>query len=412
MPALQSTDLRLTDAIRNSGAAARPRAVGARWRSSAVGVQVAVSTLLVVAALFLRATQRSTQVAPGFDLHGVASVAFNLEQVGYDSARAGIFFDAMRQGLLAEAGVERVAAAQLIPLRGRGMKGVQAVGVESGQTVQVPILFNVVTGDYFSATGIQIVRGRPFTPEEVAVRDPSTAVVSEAFARAAWGTAEPLGRTILDDTRRLTVVGVARDVQSASLGTNDGPFVYTPASSGGMLDLRLVVRAPVPTPALRRVVERVARRVDPSVIPVVRGFDDELDLAVAPIRLAGELTSVLGGVALLLAAIGVYGVVTFAVSQRTREIGIRMALGATRRNVRGLVLHQGARVAGVGLLVGLALSAGAAIAIQGVLFGLHALDLTVFSGVALALMATALVAVGLPAIRASRIDPMTSLRED
>jgi putative ABC transport system permease protein len=411
IPALQSTDLQLTEALKNE-APAGPRGTW-RWRNRAVGVQVAASgMLLIAAALVLRGAQRSLAVDPGFRIEGVNTLTLNLPQVGYDGARAAAFVTELEARLEAMPGVGSVGAAMLIPLRGRGET--QATPVTGGADAAgrtMPTLFNSVSGSYFGTVGIRLVRGRAFDDHE-AGDDPMPAVVSSAFARTAWGADDPIGRRITSDGRHLVVVGVAADVQSITLGVPDGPYLYRPIRPDDLLGKRLVVRADLPTTALRGHTERIVHALDPAVLVEVRSFGEEQTRAIAPIRLAGLFTTGLGLIALLLAAIGVYGVVAFAVSQRQREIGVRMALGATRWSVQGLMFRQGVRPVAVGLVVGVVLALAVLRALRHVLTALGALDAAMIGLVALLLFAVAGLAVAVPAARAARVDPTTTLRAD
>lgn len=201
---------------------------------------------------------------------------------------------------------------------------------------------------------------------------------------------------------RLIVVGVVRDVQSITVGVPDGPFLYMPASRN-FESGHLFVRSDLTALQVQSLATRIAKQLDPSLVVTVTGLREQLDRAIAPVALAGRVASGLGLVAMLLAAVGVYGVVAFAVSQRSREIGIRMAFGATERSVQRMVFVQGSRVVGIGLFVGLVLATGSSQAIRSLLFGLNALDVVAFGGVALLLSVVAAVAVGIPATRAARI---------
>lgn len=410
VPALQSTNLQLTAAMRNDSGAGMRGGGTSRWRNAAVIAQVSVSALLLVtAAMFLRATQRSFTVEPGFAIKGVTTLQFDLEQANYDSARTSAFLTLMREQLATSTGVRSVAVAQMIPLRGRAAILVKTDNVSGDSASAMPTLVNNVSSGYFATMSIPIVSGRLFADNESS--NPAPVVVSESFARRAWPNTNPLGRTVLDESRKLVVVGVVRDIQSVSLGTPDDPYLYM-LSSRGNESVHLIVRADLPTAQVQALATRITRQLDANLIVSVRGLDEELERVVAPVQLAGKLASALGLVAMLLAAVGVYGVVAFAVSQRSREIGIRMALGATRRSVQNMMFRQGARVVGVGLAIGIVMAIGSSQAIRSALFGLSPLDGVAFVTVALLLSIVAAVAVAIPAARASRVDPVTSLRQD
>lgn len=417
VPALQSTNLQLTSAMRNDTAAASGGGSASRWRNAAVVAQISVSALLLVtAAMFLRATQHSFTVEPGFSISGVSTISFDIERANYDSTRTRAFFAAMRERLTASPGLQSVAVAQMIPLRGRATTEVRIDGVAGDYATRLPTMVNTVSGGYFETLGIPLISGRVFSENESG--DPVPILVSKAFAKSAWPNTSALRHRIREQDRDFVVVGVVADIQSASLGIDDGPYFYmpsTPAYAAGMPAPEaghFVVRSSVGQVQLQARVEQLTRELDPNLIVTLRGLDEELRREVAPVQLAGRVASGLGLVAMLLAAVGVYGVVSFAVNQRSREIGIRMALGATRRSVQTMIFRQGARVVGVGLAIGIALAMGSSQAIRSMLFGLSPLDGVAFIAVAVLLSVVAALAVAIPAARASRVDPVKSLRQD
>ena len=413
VPALQATDLQLTSAMRNDVATGRSRSVATRLRGGAVAVQVGASALLLVtAALFLRATQRSLSVNPGFATRGWVTLSFNVEQLGYDSTAERRFMSEMRRTLALTPGITSVGVTQFAPLKGEGRTRVVIDATVPDSLGTLPTLFNAVSGDYFATAGIALVRGRSFDERVVTESTSVPVVVSAAFARAAWGAGEAIGRSLQQFGRTLTVVGIARDVQSVSLGIDDGPYLYTPAYSNTLPGRLLAVRSDLPSASVRAIAERLARAQDASVLVTARGIEEGLAQAAAPIRLAGLFAGSLGGLALILAVIGVYGVVSFGVSQRAREIGIRMALGATRGSVRTLILREGARVVAVGLVAGLLGAAATSQALRSLLVGIAPLDAAAFATATVVLSVAACIAVTIPATRAARVDPVTSLRED
>jgi predicted permease len=413
LPALQATDLHLTAAMRTEGAAGGGRGGGARMRGTAVGVQVATSAfLLVIAALFLRATQRALASDPGFTTQGVVALSFNLEQLGYDSLRARLFLDEMRRELSALPGARAVALASSLPFHGRNMTVVRTDPTKPSGEPNLPTLINRVTGDYFEALGIPIVRGRAFNARDERAANPRASVVSETFAREAWGSSDPIGREFDGDGTRFEVVGVARDVHSVSVGSADGAFMYEAAHPMAVGGLMVVVRTSSSAPMISAAAERLVRTIDPSVLVDAETLDERLAASLRPVQLTAVVASALGLLALLLALVGVYGVVNYGVSQRTREIGIRIALGASRRKVQGLVLRQGGRVVAIGMGVGIALAAAASQIIRSLLFGVSTLDPLAFLGVTAMLFMAAALAVWVPARRAARLDPAITLREE
>lgn len=413
LPAWQSTDLSLTSAMRSAGPTLRVKGGSARVRSIAVGVQVAASALLLVmAALFLRATRLAFTVNPGYATEGVVALQFNLEQLGYDAAGAQRFTDEMQQALSTTPGIRSVAITQFGVLRGRGETVVHIDPSVQDSSADRGTLFNHVSGSYFATMGIPVVRGRPFTEQESAQHTPAPVVVNQAFARAAWGDLDPIGRDISEGDERMRVIGVVRTVQSVALGIDDRPYLYKPAAPDDRLNRLILVRSDLPALSVRSLAEAAALRIEPSVVLTARSIESEMDRAIAPVRIAGLFASGLGAVALLLAVVGVYGVVAFGVSQRSREIGIRIALGATTRSVHRLVLREGGRVIAIGLVVGLVAAALASQVIRSLLFGLDPLDVTAFGAVAILLGGAAAIAVSIPASRAARVDPVTSLREE
>lgn len=409
VPALQSTSMHLTAAMRNDTASNSRLGGTSRWRNAAVMAQVSVSALLLVtAAMFMRATQRSFKVDPGFAISNVSTVTVNLQQGDYDATRTRAFYGSLREQLAASTGVQSVATAEMIPLRGRATMPIVVPGA-SGDSAVFTTLMNTVSGEYFRTMEVPLLTGRVFGTDEMA--SPSPVIVSKSFADKAWPGADAINRIIRDNGRPLIVVGVVRDVQSVNVGVADGPYLYMPASRN-FENGHLFVRSSLSQHELQSVAARISRELDASLVVTVTGLSEQLSRAIAPVALAGRIASGLGLVALLLAAVGVYGVIAFAVSQRSREIGIRMALGATERSVQSMVFVQGARVVGIGLAIGLVLAAASSQAIRSVLFGLSALDVVAFGGVALLLSVVAAVAVGIPATRAARVDPVASLRED
>jgi predicted permease len=270
----------------------------------------------------------------------------------------------------------------------------------------------IVAPDYFEVLQIPLVRGRAFLPtdDSAAVR---VAVVNETFVRRFWPGTDPIGRTFHDDSATVTVVGVVRDAKYGKLSGDTPPFVYWPVTQRASRTLNILVRSRGPDAALTVLIRNAVHTIDPLLpVPPVLTMEAATSVVLLPQRVAAAVTAVMGLLGLLLSAVGLYGVVAFTASQRTREIGVRMALGANRRNVLGLVMHDGMRLVGIGMGIGLVLAVLLTRAMTHFLFGVSPLDPLVFVLVPLALAGVALLANYLPARRAASTDPLEALRAE
>jgi predicted permease len=268
-----------------------------------------------------------------------------------------------------------------------------------------------VSPEYFETLGIPIVRGRAFSDADRA-GSPDVAIVNETFARALWPNDDPIGRVIRNEERVLTVVGVARDSRYRTLGESPRNFIYVALAQRYMSRLTLMVRAPN-TESLGAAMRRMVADVDRS-LPVLdaRTLEEQIGVSLFPQRIALWVAGSLGIVALLLALLGIYGVTALSVAQRTREIGVRTALGARTGQIRGLVLRQGATLAGIGVVIGALLAAGITRALGAMLYGVPSTDAFAFAGAASILMLAALAASWIPARRATLVDPVVALRSE
>jgi predicted permease len=329
-----------------------------------------------------------------------------------DEAAAAAFFRALEERVAAVPGVEAVALAGRVPLTLRGAPVEVRVegrepppgrgGFESGT--------DAVSPGFFRTLGIPLLQGRGFAAAD---REgaPAVAVINRSAAERFWPGGEVLGRGLEVEGRSVRVVGVVGDVQYRSLGERPGPFVYLPLAQAPALRSNLLVRTAEGAPPAAPEVRRIARELAPSlpvaeVVPL-RHF---LGIALLAQRVAGAVSGILGAIGLGLAGMGLYGLTAFTVSQRVREIGIRMALGSSRSEVLRLVLGRALRLTAAGVLVGALVALGAAHALSSLLFGVAPADPLTFGAVALILLATALLGSWSPARRASRVDPMEVLR--
>ena len=411
-PALQAARADLVPALKVDG---ESRGARLRLRSVFIVAQVAVSLVLVIAgALFVRALQHATSIDPGFDQRHVDVVTLDLSLSGYKEADALAFADRLGARVRALPGVEHAAFAADLPLNGNrmglGTLSVPGLQAPNGEKT-FPADWNAVSPDYFGTLKMPLLSGRDFTAQDGKTA-PGAIIINAAMARSVWHTTDVLGRQFVDNEKRtLTVVGVAPDAQVDTLGETVRPFVYVPVAQRYVPRVSLVVKSA--NGGVIPQVRAIVRELNPN-LPVTETMPLEQITAIMliPQRIAGSLAASLGVVVLLLAAIGIYGVTSYSVNRRTREIGIRMALGADRANVMGLVVRQGVVLTAVGLAFGLAAGAAGAQLLRSLLFGVSALDPIAFGGAALLFAIVSIAASYIPARRAMRVDPMIALRAE
>jgi predicted permease len=391
----------LNAALKQEGALAgdlRP----SRLRNFLVTAQVAACLiLLTMAGLLVRGIHRSHFVHPGYDIDHVLIASLDLRQQGYDTSKAYTFLQVLRQRLESLPQVGAVAFSTQPPLHGRGISGIQVDGRKA------EVSFNVVSARYFQALRIPMLSGRVFSHD-----DRKVAIVSASMARQFWPNQEAIGQHFKFGDGCCEVIGIARDSQSLRLGEPDGPYFYISAEPGGRwtMNLRVVVRSAGYPPQTAGLVRSIVRDLDVHVTPSLHSMREQVARYTGQAQPVAVLSSALGILALLLASVGVYGVTSYAARQRTREIGVRMALGAQSKDLLKLVLRQGLRPVWLGIAMGLAGAAGAAQVLRGLLFGLSTLDPVAFGTVALLLASVAALAICIPARWATKIDPMLALR--
>jgi predicted permease len=431
VPALQSSSPRglaaLKDAARGSSGAA-----GRRLRSGLVVAEIAIAlVLLVTAGLMVRSLQQLLEVNPGFQAEHLLTARISLPQANYrDIPATTAFFGTLQDRVRALPGLQSAGLTTLLPMTGRNSSGSTFVdqtttqGLTGSQQFQKPFLEadqRTVTAGFFDAMRIPLLRGRLLTSADAADATPAI-VVDEEFAKRLWPDREPIGQRIANGAvpnsnppvlRWRTVVGIVGHVKNNALDQVGREQIYVPIAQTPfpVRNMYLTVRASGDPAAMASSIQRTVRTLDPS-LPVyeVKTMDAWLDATVSPRRFNVMLLLAFGALALTLAAIGTYGVIAYSVSQRTQEIGIRMALGASRQDVLRMVVGGGLRLAIAGVLVGVALSLAAGRFVSTLLFGVRATDPLTFSAVAAALLATAVFAAWIPARRATRVDPMVALR--
>jgi putative ABC transport system permease protein len=278
------------------------------------------------------------------------------------------------------------------------------------------VLANVVGPDFFATLGISLLRGRDFMKEDGEDR-PLVAIINETMAKQFFPQQDPLGRRLTTGFTNASgqwteIVGIVRDSKYAALSEPASPIVYMPIAQRHETGVTLYVRASGEPASLVAQIRRELQSIEPNLpVPDIRIMAETIGASLYAPRMGAVLLTVFGGLALLLASLGVYGVLAFSIARRTREIGIRMALGADRRRVFALVIREGMTLVGIGVALGLAAGFYASAAIGRFLYDVSPRDVVTFAGVPCVLAAVALVACYLPARRAMRVDPMTALRE-
>ena len=409
-PALHATRQDLTTAIKGDGGGLMGKATtrGGILRSTLVGVQVAVCMVLLIAAgLLMRGLYLAQTVVPGFEMKGITQARFDLPSQGYNMGRAREFQRELIARVAALPGVDAVEQARVTPLSHQFEGTVWTV---TGETQERGFEFNVVSPGFFAMLGMPVVRGRAFTEAETRSGAP-VLVVTESTARKLWPGQDALGKTLRGWEKKVyQVVGVVRDSQASHLGQSDGLFFYLPAGPEEQERLQLLVHSKSGDTATTNGIREAARALDANLVVGVTNLEDNLEAWRTPSRIVAALSGVLGVLALLLASVGVHGVVSYGVSQRIREIGIRMTLGADGRDVMSLVLRQALWPVLIGALVGVIGCAAVSQVLSNVLYGMGAHDPVAFVGVPLFLLSIAFLASYIPARRAVRVDPVVALR--
>ena len=416
-PGLQATRPDLVPALHSEGRGGRRTGRLRRWL---VAGQVGASVVLLIAAgLFLRSLQRAGEVDAGFDPAGVRVTSVDLALDGYDEEAGALFQERLVERVDAAPGVEAAALALDLPLD-LGSNGTPSwpEGWDDPDGRGLGTEFNVVSPGYFGALRVPVRRGRGFERSDGA-NAPLVVVINEAMADAVWADADPVGQRLrfgADDAPLRTVVGVVADVKNQTLAEVVDPMVYLPTTQRYTPSLYVVARGAgvgpgvgVTPAALRAAILEADPRLS---IGAIQRLEEVAGLGMLPQRIAAALATALGALALLLSVLGVYGVVAHSVTSRRREVGVRMAIGATRSSVIGLVLRGGARLVLPGVVAGALVALAVGRVIRGFLFGVSPTDAVTIAAALLVMAAAVALASGIPALRASRLDPMEALRSE
>jgi predicted permease len=416
-PALRATRVTLSADLK--GDVARTSAAGRRWslRDGLVALQTAVTlVLLVTAALLTRSLLEAHRVDLGFQTKGLVALGTELSLIGYDEARATRVFDEV---------VERVRALPGVTAVGRAVRQPLAINYNRSQiffpdrhaagSQGTAIASTWVDENYFSTLGVGLVRGRHFSTADTPT-SPRVVIVNEAFARRYWPNEDVLGkrfRARAIDGPSFEIVGVADDYKVETVGEAPTPYIHYSLRQRASTGEVLLARSATNPEALLAAMRREVLALEPAAVFLdSHTMEAQVDATLLPARLAAQTIGLIGAVATALAAIGLYGVIAYTVARRVREIGIRMALGATPGAVIRMIMRQGMGITAVGALVGTILGALAGRAIAAGLYGVRAEDPAAWLAAIGILLAAAALANYVPALRAARVDPSTALRSE
>ncbi|MGH9934658.1 MAG: ABC transporter permease [Blastocatellia bacterium] len=391
-------------------------------RKLLVVAQVALSFLVLIGAgLCVRSLQRLQAIDAGFDPARTLVMSLDPGLSGYDETRGQIFYQQVVERVTGLPGVESASLAQLTPLSDDLLTRRTAVeGYEPQPGENMSFFYNVVGPRYFATLRTPLVSGRDFTPRDRAGA-PQVVIINETLARRYFPNGDALGKRLIFGAyrgspiplQRLEIVGVVKDSKYLDLTKETGRMMFLPLAQSYRPEMRLHARTAQDPTAMAAAIRREAQKLDAS-LPIynIKTLEEQKDRSLYTARLAATLLSVFGGLALLLASVGLYGVMAYAVSQRRREIGVRLALGARQRDVFRLVIKEGMTLVAAGVALGLAGAIAGTRLLTAFLYGVEPTDAATFIGVALLLAVVALLANYLPARRAARTDPMQALRAE
>jgi predicted permease len=430
-PALQAMKADMTAAIREGAQGSGSSAKTFRLRSLLIVSELALAVVLMVGAgLLLRTFWGLLQENPGFNPSGVVTASFWLanpndpktDVYGDFSKRTSFIRDVIqRVGTIP--GIDRAAMTSDLP--GARPTTTTSLVIEdraadSSQGLTAEVIR--VSPDYFTLMQCPLIRGRFFIESDEAGKQ-DVAIIDETTARRYWSGMDPVGRRLRlgqntasqrgnPSLAWVIVVGIVKDMKQDGLDTDGVPHIFRPIYQQSGRSMSVVARTPLPAPLLESQIRHEIQAVDPT-LPIfnIRSMTDVMDVSIAPRRFSAELVGLFAAVAILLSSIGIYGLLAYIVGQRSREIGIRIALGAQRPHILKLILGKGLLLAGTGIAIGLILSAISARMMAGLLYGVHPIDVIVFVTVPLILFVVAFLATYIPARRATTVDPIIALHE-
>jgi predicted permease len=417
-PALQASSPQTINALKEEGRSGSGGRTTGRLRSALVVAQVAVCLVLLVGAtLFLRSFIAAQTLSPGFDADRLVTASMDMFPSGYLGERNREFQRRAIEAIGALPGVESAAFGSRIPLGfgGNNSTSVAVDGYVPRENEEIVINYSTIGAGYFATMGVPIRAGREYNATDT-LDSPRTVVINEAMARRYWPDGKALGGRVRFGPNAAEVVGIVADTKYSSINERPVPQLFLAMSRNEVSTLRLFVRVTGNPGPMVAEVRNAIRVLDPT-LPVydARTVSEHMQIAVFAQRMAANLLGAMGVLALLLAAIGLYGVMAYAVSQRTQEMGIRLALGASPSSLLNMIVSQGMKLTTIGLVIGLALALGAfgsIGAVRTLLPGISPMDPITFIAVPIGLALIALLATWIPGRRAGKVDPLVALRVD
>jgi putative ABC transport system permease protein len=406
----------LVSALKNEDAASGFKP--SRLRDALVIAQVTLSVVAIATAgLFVRSLDNARGADPGFDPSGILDVPIYLEAAGHDVEAGARFYRDVAESLETRPEIQSATLARFVPLGGASSgSALIRRGIDEAEPRNAPSTYkNEVAPGYFEMLDIRILRGRPFTQDD-GPDAPGVVILNETAAERLWSGEDPIGQRVsIDDPEGpfLEVVGIVEDTKYNSLGEGPQTFAYLPLLQRYRAQVFLHIRSTGPVGGVTTAIREVLAATDPRVaMGAVRTLDEDMSVSLIPARAGALLFGIFGLLALVIAGIGVYGVTSYVVSRRTREIGIRTAVGASRGDVLRLFLKGTLRRVGIGLVIGLGVAIAAGRLLSSVLYGVSPFDPASTVVTPTILVVVAFFATYIPARRAARVDPIVALRHE
>lgn len=415
LPAWQATKTDLVPALKEElSFAGKTRSW---WKSGLIVLQIALSLVLLAGGgLMMRALEQANAIKLGYDPQRAFELSFDLRLQGYASAQAKEFQKSLLERVRTLPGVQSTGIADLTPVDlhfSRSPVFIEGQAAERNSRAPVA-MFNRITPGYFQAMGTRLLQGRDFT-ELDDDQAPRVAIINESFAERLFPGQNPIGRQFSlgsSEAAKIQIIGVVEDGKYAGLNETARPYVARPMWQSNIGPTSLIVRTVGDSPTVMAAVRREVQKLDPHLPIASSTLVEKLSLPLLPARIVASILGGFGLLALILAAIGIYGVMSYGVTQRTHEIGVRMALGAQQKDVLKLVIRQGLALTGIGVAIGLIAALALSQLLRSLLFGVSATDPLTFVGITFLLVFVTFMACFLPARRAARVNPLKALRHE